>query len=209
MPQPASAQDTPTPRIDALGSEPQPKGQWRFGAFLGAAHNSPINPRLGQTPGRDHYVVGLQAQTTVLKVAGARLSYGVQFVPAMIVRGRSLPLYYHVLPGDSELIDNSAYAFGFSPFAIELAVPVAGRVAFYGAAAGGLIFFNKPFPVPDARSSNFTIEYGGGVLVRIGRRQWLQGGYKYHHLSNAYRELVNPGLDAHMFYVGFWKGIAK
>ena len=202
------AQETPAPRVDALGSEPQPKGQWRIGAFLGAAHNSPINPRLGQTPGRDHYVLGLQAQTTVLKIGGARLSYGIQVVPAMIVRGRSLPLYYYVLPEDLEpFIDNTAYAFGFSPFAIEVAVPVAGRVALYCAGAGGLIVFNKPFPVPDAKSSNFTIEYGGGVLVRIGRRQWLQGGYKYHHLSNAYNSLVNPGLDAHMFYLGFWKGL--
>jgi hypothetical protein len=96
-----------------------------------------------------------------------------------------------------------------SPLSIELAVPVAGRVAVYGAAAGGMIFFNRPFPVPEAQSSNFTIEYGGGVLVRIGRRQWLQGGYKYHHLSNAYNSLVNPGLDAHMVYLGFWKGIRK
>lgn len=210
MVQPAAAQDNPNPRIDALGSEPQPKGQWRIGAFLGTAHNSPINPRLGTTPGRDHYVIGLQAQTTVLKVGGARLSYGVQIVPAMIVRGRTLPLYYYVSPEELEtLIDNTAYAYGFSPFAIELAVPVAGRVAAYGAAAGGLIFFNKPFPVPEAKSSNFTIEYGGGVLVRIGRRQWIQGGYKYHHLSNAYNSLVNPGLDAHMFYVGYWKGLGR
>jgi hypothetical protein len=105
------------------------------------------------------------------------------------------------------VIDNTAYAFGFSPFAIELAVPVAGRVAVYGAAAGGLIFFNKPFPVPDAQSSNFTIEWGGGVLVRVGRRQWVQAGYKHHHLSNSYNSLVNPGLDANMFYVGFWRSL--
>ena len=204
----AGSSDPAAQRIDALGSEPSPKGQWRFGAFVGAAHNSPITPRLGTTPGRDHYFVGLQAQTTVLKVGGARLSYGVQFVPAMIVRGRTLPLYYYVSPEELDtFIDNTAYAFALSPFALELAVPVAGRVAIYGAAAGGMIFFNKPFPVPEAQSSNFTIEWGGGVLVRLGQKQWVQAGYKFHHLSNAYNSLVNPGLDAHMFYVGFWKGI--
>ena len=206
--QPAVAQETPTGRVDALGSEPPPQGQWRFGAFLGAAHNSPVTPRLGTTPGRDHYFVGLQAQTTVLKVGGARLSYGLQFVPAMIVRGRTLPLYYYVSPEEPETcIDNTAYAFAFSPFAIELAVPVAGRVAVYGAAAGGMIFFNKPFPVPEAQSSNFTIEWGGGILVRVGQKQWVQAGYKFHHLSNAYNAQVNPGLDAHMIYLGFWKSI--
>ena len=60
MAQPAMAQETPAPRVDALGSEPSPKGQWRIGAFVGAAHNSPINPLLGTTPGRDHYFLGLQ-----------------------------------------------------------------------------------------------------------------------------------------------------
>ncbi len=210
MPSPAAAQETPAPRVDALGSEPAPKGQWRIGAFAGAAHNSPITPRLGTTPGRDHYFLGLQVQTTVLKMGAARVSYGVQVVPAMIVRGRTLPFYYYVPPDDPPVVlDNTAYAFGFSPFAIELAVPLAGRVGVYAAAAGGMIFFNKPFPVPEAESSNFTIEYGGGLLVRISRRHWLQAGYKFHHLSNSYNSIVNPGLDANMFYVGIWRTLGK
>ena len=193
--------------MDALGSEPAPKRQWRFGAFLGAAHNSPVTPRLGTTPGRDHLFLGLQAQTTVLKIGAARLSYGVQVLPAVVIRGRTAPIYYYDSVDEEGLVldSNTAYAFGVSPFAMELAMPVGGRIALYGAAAGGMIFFNKPFPVPEAHSSNFTIEYGGGLLVRVGQKHWVQAGYKYHHLSNAYRKLVNPGLDAHVVYLGFWR----
>ena len=208
---PAEAQDSANQRIDALGSEPQPKGQWRMGAFVGAARNSPINPKLGQTPNRDHLFLGLQAQTTVLKIGASRLSWGVQLVPLAVVKGRSAPRGYHGPIDDQGLIpgDDTAYAFGFSPFALEWAVPLGSRLGAFGAAAGGLIFFNKPFPVPEAKSNNFTIEYGGGLSLRVGRRTWLQAGYKYHHLSNAYRELVNPGLDGHVGYLGFWKGVGR
>jgi hypothetical protein len=33
----AGSSDPADQRVDALGSEPSPKGQWRIGAFLGAA----------------------------------------------------------------------------------------------------------------------------------------------------------------------------
>lgn len=207
----AASQESPAPRVDALGSEPSPKAQWRIGAFVGAAHNSPITPRLGTTPGRDHLFLGLQAQTTVLKIGGSRLSYGVQLLPAVVVRGRTAPIYYGGSVDDQGLLtgDKYAFAFGFSPFVVEWALPVAGRVGVYGAAAGGMLFFTGPFPVPEAESSNFSIEYGGGVLVRVGRRHWVQAGYKFHHLSNAYRVIANPGLDGHVFYVGFWRVIGN
>jgi len=211
MVQPAAAQDNPPSQIDALGSEPSPKGQWRLGAFVGAARRSPINRRLGITPDRDHLFVGLQAQTTVMKIGAARLSWGVQLVPVVVIKGRSAPFGYGGPVDDEGLIPgpDTAHAFGFSPFAIELAVPLGSRLGTYFAGAGGLIFFNRPFPVPEAHESNFTIEYGGGVSLRVGRRTWLQAGYKYHHLSNAYREQVNPGVDGHVAYLGFWKGIGK
>lgn len=203
----AEAQDNSTQRVDALGSEPKPTSQWRFGAFVGAARHSPLNPRLGQTPDRDHLFVGLQTQTTVLKIGASRLSWGMQVVPLVVIRGRSAPRGYQgetdaegLIPGPDQ-----AYAWGFSPFVIEYAVPLGSRLSAYGAAGGGLIFFSRPFPVPEAKSNNFTIEYGGGLMLRVGDRTWLQAGYKYHHLSNAYRELVNPGIDAHVIYLGFWK----
>jgi hypothetical protein len=41
------------------------------------------------------------------------------------------------------------------------------------------------------------------LLVRSGRDAWVQLGYKYHHLSNAYTAALNPGLDANVFYAGY------
>ena len=217
---PAAGQEPPPDRqvrpgrhggTDALGSEPKPTTQWRWGAFVGGARNSPVTPRLGQTPGRDPLFVGAQAQTTVLKVGGARLSYGVQVVPIVIIRGRTAPVGYSGIVDERGLVPGpeTTRAWGLAPFAMEIAVPLGSRLAVYGAAAGGMIFFPRPYPVPEGKRSNFTIEYGGGVLLRVTSAGWLQAGYKYHHLSNAYRERVNPGLDAHVLHFGFWKALGK
>lgn len=209
---PAWAQESAAPPVDALGSEPAPKGSWRIGAFVGAAHNSPVNailgPGLGTIKGRHHTFVGFQAQTTVAKIGASRLSWGIQVLPAVIVTGASDPAYYygHFVPVDAR-DSRVGYAFGVSPFSLEWAVPVAGRVGAYANAAGGLVIFTRPFPFDDSQRANFTLEYGGGLLARIGSRQWLQLGYKFHHLSNAHYALANPGLDAHVFYLGYWRSI--
>lgn len=197
----------------ALGQEAPQQRQWRVGGFLGAAHNSPVNPALGVTPGRDHFFIGLQAQTTILNLRALRVSYGAQVVPALVVRGRTAPIgYEYAFPTDRDGLipgSNHTYAFGMSPFALEVAAPLGSRVGVYVATAAGLLIFTRPFPVPEAQQANFTLEYGGGVLVRTGDRQWIQAGYKYHHLSNAFYNLVNPGLDAHVFYLGFLQGVGR
>ncbi|HEY2026250.1 MAG TPA: acyloxyacyl hydrolase [Gemmatimonadaceae bacterium] len=179
--------------------------QWRAGIFVGVAHNSPLSKNLGATPGRDHVFVGLQAVTSVVRLADVSISYGAQLLPLVAIRGRSVPLSYigptnpdGTLPGP-----DVTYAVGASPFGLEVAAPLGGRVRAYGAAAAGALLFTRPFPVPEARRLNFTLEYGGGVLVRSGRDRWIQLGYKYHHLSNAYTAKLNPGLDANVFYAGY------
>lgn len=147
------------------------------------------------------------------------MSYAVQLLPLVVVRGRTAPLGYRVNPVDSGVAlaravqrdlsgPDLAYAVGVSPFGFELGVPLGRAVSLYGAAAAGGIVFTRPFPVPEATRINFTLEFGGGVLVRAGRERWVQLGYKYHHLSNAFTGSENPGLDANVFYAGYEWGIS-
>ena len=190
---------------------------WRVGPFVGAARNSPASSLLGTTPGRDHLFVGVQALTPVLRAGAVRIAYTAQLLPAVIVRGRTPPREHPgwpsatdggarrlpALPARREPGGNVAYAFGVSPFGLDVAVPVARAVGVYAATAAGALAFTRPFPVPEARRVNFTLEFGGGLVVRAGRERWLQLGYKYHHLSNAYTAAENPGLDAHVLYAGY------
>jgi hypothetical protein len=193
----AAAQQSP-----GADSATQP---WQAGVYVGVAHDSPTNGQLGVTPGRDHVFVGLQAFTPILRVGSLRISYGAQLLPLVIVRGRSAPIGYTGATNPDGTIPGPdvAYAAGLSPFGFDLTLPLTDRVHTYGAAAAGGLIFTRPFPVPEARRLNFTLEYGGGLLVRTGRAQWLRLGYKYHHLSNAYTAQINPGLDAHVLYAGY------
>lgn len=181
------------------------KQPWRFGGFVGVADNSPVSASLGGTPGRDHLFVGLQALTPILRAGPVRVSYAVQVVPVVMIRGRTAPVRYEGARTDDGGIPGPdvARAFGASPFGLELAMPVRHWASLYAATAGGGVLFNRPFPVPEGARMNFTLEYGGGLLVRAGGDRWLQVGYKYHHISNAYIASQNPGLDGHVLYAGY------
>lgn len=183
--------------------------EWRVGPFVGAARNSPATSFLGATPGRDHLFVGVQALTPILRVGVVRVAYAAQLLPVVIVRGRTPPLAHpggagaRAYPAGRVPGGNLAFAVGISPFGLDVAVPVARTVGVYAATAAGGLIFTRPFPVPEARRINFTLEFGGGLIIRAGPERWLQLGYKYHHLSNAYTARENPGLDAHVLYAGY------
>jgi len=132
-----------------------------------------------------------------------------QALPFVMIQGRAAPTNY--VPGYgggvtlSRLLHepDRAYAVGLSPFGLELATPTTRRLALYGAAAAGGLIFTRPFPVPEGTRVNFTLEFGGGALLRVGRDRWVQLGYKFHHISNAYTARLNPALAANVFYAGY------
>lgn len=182
---------------------------WDVGVFVGMARNSPSGHFLGTTAGFNHSFVGLQALTPVLRLGSVRISYGVQLLPFVRITGRTEQVV-SCDPGFERCgsrrvvyVPVKAYAAGLSPFGLQIAAPVGSALSVYGATAAGGLIFDRPFPIPQARRVNFTLEFGGGVLVRVGHERWVRAGYKFHHLSNAYTAPENPGLDANVFYVGY------
>jgi hypothetical protein len=72
---------------------------------------------------------------------------------------------------------------------------------FLGASAGS-IWFTRPAPASDAAKFNFMFDLGAGLQLRPARGRTFTFGWKYHHISNAYRLPINPGIDSNMFYTG-------
>lgn len=186
---------------------------WRAGVFLGGASRTVTSANLGVTPGRQIAFLGLEASTPVLRVGGIRLAYAAQFLPVVALSGQSAPVGYYAT-GSSAASGGSAntgvvpgpyrtYAVGIVPFGLEMSSPDSRRLSVFGAIAAGGLLFQRPVPVPEANSINFTLEFGGGVRVRTAGGRWLQVGWKYHHLSNAYLARENPGVDAHVLYAGY------
>ena len=62
--------------------------------------------------------------------------------------------------------------------------------------------FTRDVPVPNSRQLNLTFDFGAGVTIFLNQDTAISGGYKFHHLSNAYSAPQNPGLDANIFYIG-------
>jgi lipid A 3-O-deacylase PagL len=184
------------------------RAQWRVGPFLGVAENSPAGTFLGTTAGYDHVFLGIQTSTRILRLPGFHLAYTAQLLPLVRLRGPDerdpRP------PGSPARGTRTSYAFGLSPFGLELQTVPLRRVALFGAMGSGGLVFQHEFPVPGAGQINFTLEYGGGVQVKTVRAQQLVIGYKYHHLSNAWYRSSNPGLDGHVIYAGYlWTVLAR
>lgn len=202
------AADARPPAFDSTArttaGRPREFGSWQVGPWVGGARRSPVGA-LAVTPDRTHLFVGVQALTPILRVGPVRVAYAVQLLPLVTIDGDRAPILYRGprtpdgrIPGPRR-----AWAVGLSPFGVELATPQARRVSAFGATAAGGLIFTRPYPVPEAYRINFTLEYGGGVRLRTRGDEWVQLGYKYHHLSNAYLRDVNPGLDAHVWYAGY------
>ncbi len=185
-------------------TEQSRRGAWQVGAFVGGARNSRNDAVLGTIPHRDHFVVGLQAGTPVLRLGPVRVSYIAQLLPLFIVSDRDAPAYNSFLDASGmPRLPQRAYAFGVSPFGLEIASPAARRVSVFASSAGGGLIFSHSFPDVTGRRTNFTLEAGGGLRVRVGSSHWAQLGYKYHHISNAGTAFANPGLDGNLLYAGY------
>lgn len=91
---------------------------------------------------------------------------------------------------------------GFRPLGLRF-LRGTGPIKLQAHASGGVIRFTVPTPAANATTTNFTGELGLGFRVPAG---WgtLGAGYRWHHLSNAGRGRVNPGIDSHQLYFGVW-----
>jgi hypothetical protein len=92
---------------------------------------------------------------------------------------------------------------GLSPVGFQLNFRRRERVQPFVQASGGFIYFGERVPDSDGARLNFTTDFGGGVQWKAGTRRAWSVGYRYHHVSNGYRGVVNPGFDSNLFYAGF------
>jgi hypothetical protein len=133
------------------------------------------------------------------------LAYAAEFLPAVIVW--PIPMCQTICvsgqPVRFERGSAPVWGVGLTPLGLEGRLRVHPRWAILGAGGLGFIQFTRAVPVAGSRALNYTVEYGGGVLWRFRAQQWLQLGFKFHHLSNLYTAPLNPGLDANVLYLAW------
>ena len=174
--------------------------QWELTPYLGVAVDSPGGP-WGITPDRNHLFAGIHATMDLVRTPRWTFAYAPELVPLLIVTGNPR-VVEETLPEPRLGNPGPVAGVGVSPFGLETQLHVRRRWRLFAAAAAGAVWFTRDVPVPFSRSFNYTLEYGAGVVWRRSQRTSWRFGYKYHHLSNAYSGLENPGLDGHVFLLG-------
>lgn len=161
-----------------------------FGLWVGG---SPSSSRIvGNTRSRKLLLVGLRYGRVLAAWESVSLQYTLDVVPAAVVfqPGR--------VGGKS-----SIYGAGVSPLGLKVNFGQRSWIKPFLAASVGFLYFEADVPVPDSSRFNFTPEAGLGVQFFLTQKRAVTLGYKFHHISNAGIGRNNPGMDSHVFYVGF------
>lgn len=157
-------------------------------------------------------LVAVRYSRVIMDKRPVRLKYTVDAVPLAILNFKR-ERYVQATPTTVvvERDRRTAYGVGFSPFGLQLNFRNRKKVQPYLGGHLGLLIFNRP--VPDNRSGiapsrsgvrlNFTGDIGVGVEIGLKNKKSLLLGYKYYHISNAYRGEVNIGYNTNMVYGGF------
>jgi hypothetical protein len=78
------------------------------------------------------------------------------------------------------------------------------RVRLQAEASAGVVRFGSPLLAANATRFNFVYDVAVGIRIDVPGAGRAGLGLRRQHLSNAGLGEVNPGLDSHVAYIGFW-----
>lgn len=112
----------------------------------------------------------------------------------------------YTYPSEGLLTNNprrsSTGGFGFAPLGFQIDLEENKTVSPFIQSAAGFILLKEPFPDERGTRFNFTLEFGAGLDISLSDHLALFAGYKYHHMSNGERGIVNPGVDSNFLFGG-------
>jgi opacity protein-like surface antigen len=68
---------------------------------------------------------------------------------------------------------------------------------------GGYMYSTQAIPIFGAGSFNFTFDLGAGIEWYRSHSRSFRAEYRYHHISNHYTAMFNPGIDSGLFQVSY------
>jgi len=115
------------------------------------------------------------------------LEYGFDLIPVLVGSGAQ-----HI------------YGGGFEPVVVRWnSGHTIRRLGPYIELAGGAVVTNTNLPQGDTSSFNFAARGGGGIQMSTKRRQGLDFGIRWWHLSNANLGVRNPEFNGVQVSVGY------
>ncbi|MGA8735591.1 MAG: acyloxyacyl hydrolase [Terriglobales bacterium] len=118
-------------------------------------------------------------------------------------RGR-LEFGISVIPLFRQFRAETIYGGGFEPVILRWNSSLhTSHLAPYIELAGGAVRTNTNFPTGDTSDFNFTARGGGGIQVFTKRRQFVDIGCRWSHISNANLGTRNPEFNGIQVSVGY------
>jgi len=177
-----------------------------FGAS--GAYSFSNDTLIGTTTNRQIGVIALRYSRTIFDRRNVALLYTLDIVPLTLVRqpsyvacGGGGPYAGYCASGRE-----SVYGGGINPIGLKLNFRRTHALQPFLASTAGFVASVRPVPVdiPGGTQFNFTFDFQTGVqLFNSNRTRAWTFGFKYAHISNAYRHSFNPGVDANELFIGY------
>lgn len=107
-----------------------------------------------------------------------------------------------VVPIFSQFDPRTTFGFGVTPLVWRWNFDPRGKLVPFAELAGGALWTRDPIP-SETTTANFTAHAAYGMRYFLGPQHAVVASYRFHHISNGNRLERNPGVNAHVFQVGF------
>ncbi|MGD0403125.1 MAG: acyloxyacyl hydrolase [Candidatus Acidiferrales bacterium] len=198
---PAVRCQTPPPQQATLQG-----GNNEFGVWASYAPGSPHV--IGVTSPRQFAVLGFRYGRMLVDHPRWSLEYTFDLNPVEIMLQPKI-LGSMVTPGGTVYITGSreaVYGGGVNPIGFKINLLRRRTFQPFVASTAGFVTSLRPIPVDvhGEEQFNFTFDFQAGFqLYNSSRKRAWMFGYKYQHISNAYRGEINPGVDLNTIFVGY------
>jgi hypothetical protein len=206
IPARAQTSDQTQPNIETQPTAPLYPPNNEFGVWGGySVGNSHV---FGTTSDRQLGALGFRYGRTIYDSPATSLQYTLDVVPVETLRQPK----YQVCPPSSGLNGyctngrETVYGGGISPLGLKLNFRREHSFQPFIASTAGFVASVRPVPVdiPGGTQFNFTFDLQAGMdFYNSSRNRVWRLGYKYQHISNAYRHNFNPGVDVHVIWIGY------
>jgi lipid A 3-O-deacylase len=157
------------------------KGSWDFGVWAA-----------GET-GEENTNSFAEAQIWSAGVFGGRVISGEHLGGW---RRGNLEYAFDVMPVFEAFGNQRTHGFGFDPVILRWNSALrTSRISPYIELAGGTVITSSNLPPGNTSSFNFTPKGGGGIYLRTRKRQALDIGFRWSHISNANLGVDNPEFN--------------
>ncbi len=163
---------------------------------------------IGIETNRQLGVIALRYARTLYDKPHSSLQYTLDVVPVETVRQYTYQVCTPA-PGQIGYCTNgreTVYGGGVNPIGLKLNFLRVHRFQPFIASTAGFVASVRPVQVdiPVGTQFNYTFDFQVGMdLFNSSRNRAWRVGYKYQHISNAYRHDYNPGVDFQVIFLSY------